>query len=74
MLLTYAHALAYILLRVRGPLMLLAAIVACGAVVAALLARQQQARLCAARPQAKILTFRPRTVMGVQNDEDRHAA
>jgi hypothetical protein len=71
MLSTYLHALTFILLRVRAPLMVVAACVACGAAVTALVARQRQARLIAARPQAKILEFRPRTVT---RDAERRAA
>ncbi len=73
MLSVYAHALLFILVGVRGPLMGAASLVACGAAVTALVARWHQVRVRVAQPQAKILPFRPRTVPALAEEERRAA-
>jgi hypothetical protein len=75
MLPIYAHALIYLVLSVRTPLMLLALAIAGIALATALFAKQQQTRPQAAQPQpqAKILQFRPRTTVSTIDEEQRAA-
>lgn len=60
MLLMYSRAFAYLLFPLRGPLMALAAVIACVALTTALLARHAEAQARATQPMGKLLQWRPR--------------